>query len=256
MERTWLPAELLAFALEILLAEDAMYSRTYCVRSSVAGCTLLASFSRTCRRCHAVVAATGLWHSALRRVAWPMPAVIWARQRDGLGDPDLVAASQLKTLRRAGTATRELQINCLHVLPGDVSALVECCPSVEMLELCFFGPEGADGLSWSCAWQQKLTSLVLHFWYDDCLGAPRIAKVLADIGAHCQALREMRLTGLDWPRARADVCTALMHGYGRSWPNLCRLWVEGSEPWHAVELTALQVRGITVEARLLPDRTR
>lgn len=219
------------------------------------GCKILAAVSQSSRRCRDAIVAAGLWQRSVQVVLWPMSAP----KTTNMGAPEITNidahASQIRLLNVLGFATRRLHINCMQ-LPSslDLAWLTDCCPSVQTLMLSFYGPEGTFTLDWVNCWRCTLTHLHVHFWYDDCLGAPPVTPLLSSVFRTSHALEEIHLRGVDWPRARIEIYCAFLVKLPCS--SLRRLTLEGSEPWSAAELTGLRSKGIVVDLRLVADRGR
>mmetsp|Transcript_91077 Transcript_91077/g.257878 ORF Transcript_91077/g.257878 Transcript_91077/m.257878 type:complete len:278 (-) Transcript_91077:152-985(-) len=212
-------------------------------RCIMSGCRTLAAFSQTCRAHRATVAAAGLWRRAITKVFWPVQPRM-ARNESDSGH--LAVDAQLKILRNLGSSCRHLRSNCMELQPGDLAAIVEHCPSVEVLELSYYGPEGTGSLEWVSSWGPTLKCLAIHFWYDAILGPPLVFKLLREIGERCKRLEDLWLTGVDWPRAKDDIARVLQSP--EMWSGLRRLHVEGTQPFATPDFAHLQRHGVTTEA--------
>ena len=224
------------------------------------GYASLAVFSRSCQCHYKAVNATGLWHEAVFRVLWPMCGEMsFQTGAHSSAQRDIAIAPQLHLLRQVGTWSRHLHTNCLHLRPGDFAKLVKCCPSIETIELCYFGPSGANEMEWARGWSKTLRRLSVHFWYDGGLGPPSIPKisipkVLSEVAAHCEMLEELTLTGIDWPRAKADVYKALcIARFPLSWRALRSVRIEGLEAWTPADFRLLICRGIHVHTKVISN---
>lgn len=203
---------------------------------------MLAVAGQVCRKWHCDVVHSSLWRRALVHVLWPINPSRCTRGVVG----------QLSALRRFGSHCRHLRVDCLRSEPGDLQAIVACCPTVEVLELSFFGPESAtSNFVWANAWSKTLRRLSVCFWYDAILGSPRLADFL-DFASTCRALEELRLSGLDWSRAKHETRTALRqqeHSSKTIWPSLRLLVLEGSEICSSADRASfapLYARGVNV----------
>ncbi|CAJ1350007.1 unnamed protein product [Effrenium voratum] len=136
--------------------------------------------------------------------------------------------SLARLLYASGSSCRYLRINCMALQPGELSWLSTCCPAVEMLQLCFFGP--GTGMEWLKTWASTLRQLCIHFWYDDCLGPPPVLDAIQEILRSC-TLDGLWLTGIDWPRARSQIAHAVQAALSRAALHCCHISLEGSQPW-------------------------
>lgn len=212
------------------------------------GFNALAAMSQTCRRYHAAVNWSGLWNLSAKIIHWYCGhcrhcSDTWGSRK---------RSSHMQLLRRLGSTSCYLELVCIGSLPCDLVLLKKSCPSIRALKLCFYGPEGMEGIRWISAWQPTLTCLEIHFWYDDCLGSPPIIQAMSHI-RQCQKLELLSLRGVDWPRARMQICDAFKHC---RYQSLHRLILEGSEPWSEPELDSIRSCGILVHCKRMPDRSR
>ncbi|OLP86745.1 hypothetical protein AK812_SmicGene32101 [Symbiodinium microadriaticum] len=153
-----------------------------------------------------------------------------------------------------------LSINCMVLQSGvnclqkDLNWLSACCRAVEMLQLRWLGPEMSIEAAWLSTWALSLRLLTVQFWYDDCLGSPPVMEVTCLILETCQALEDLCITGIDWPRAKLAILRALQTLEKR--PLLKRLSLEGSQTWHEDELRMIKAMIPRVDVTILADRTR
>lgn len=108
--------------------------------------------------------------------------------------------------------------------------------------------------AWLSTWALSLRLLTVQFWYDDCLGSPPVMEVTCLILETCQALEDLCITGIDWPRAKLAILRALQTLEKR--PLLKRLSLEGSQTWHEDELRMIKAMIPRVDVTILADRTR
>eukprot|EP00928_Gymnodinium_smaydae_P039997 TRINITY_DN27203_c0_g1_i1.p1 TRINITY_DN27203_c0_g1~~TRINITY_DN27203_c0_g1_i1.p1 ORF type:complete len:264 (-),score=13.04 TRINITY_DN27203_c0_g1_i1:117-908(-) len=216
---------------------------------------LLSTVSQCSGRCWRAIQIAQLWRNALRIARWPMHKHVSTKLGNGTS-PDK-RALQLNVLRSYGIATRRLHIDCHQLLPDDMDELVFCCPSVAILALSCYGPEGTFSLGWVHGWCQTLRCLSIHFWYDDCLGGPQICILLKTIGATCEVITDLYLRGVDYPRAKTSILRCFDQIFSRRnrW-SLQRLFLEGSEPWSPEDLGSLRNKGIRVHWCPKADRGR
>ncbi|CAJ1350006.1 unnamed protein product [Effrenium voratum] len=214
--------------------------------SCLKGCCYgrLASMMRTCTRSWRAILAGNLWGKAAGMVLWP-PRLASSAETS--------RKSLARLLYASGSSCRYLRINCMALQPGELSWLSTCCPAVEMLQLCFFGP--GTGMEWLKTWASTLRQLCIHFWYDDCLGPPPVLDAIQEILRSC-TLDGLWLTGIDWPRARSQIAHAVQAALSRAALHCCHISLEGSQPWPEEELGAMRASGLKVKVNLLADRTR
>lgn len=248
-----LPLELLARVIFSLLTDvtNTTLASSF-PRADEQSCRLgfktLAATSQTCLRNKRAICLADLWSKAAGMMLWPPSSAA-----------DSADASRLSLARRlqtSGTCCRYLSINCMALQPGELSWLSGCCPGVEMLHLRLFGPEGIKSMEWLDVWSHSLKRLSIQFWYDDCLGAPPIQEVTGLVLRSCRTLEALWLTGVDWPKARAQIGAAIRSERFGAATSLRRLSLEGSQPWPDDEIKVICAAGLTVEVRLLADRTR
>lgn len=247
-----LPFELFARVILALLPDVGEKIATAFPRADEQSCRLgfkmLAATTQTCVRNKRAILVADLWGKAAGMVLWPPSAIV-----------DFANASRLSLARRlqaSGGCCRYLSINCMALQPGELAWLSRCCCAVEMLHLRLFGPEGTKSMEWLDAWSHSLKRLSIQFWYDDCLGPPPIQEVTCLIFRSCTALEALWLTGVDWPKARAQIGAAIRGELLGAAKSLRRLSLEGSQPWPDDEINVICAAGLTVEVRLLADRTR
>lgn len=208
------------------------------------GCASLAAMSKTCRRYRDAIAHAGLWPMAAQVVIWPMSVA------SRCICPTETRTSQARLIRKVGSGCHTLHVKCLQLLEGEFAMLTESCPSVKVLSFSYYGPEGVGGLDWVSVWQSTLRCLSIHLWYDDCLGPPLVDKLISSVLSGCEALDELHLTGVDWPRAKVDIKDVFWRyrAEGIQKP-LRRLSLEGTELWAKEEIDALSSAGTAVEIR-------
>mmetsp|Transcript_16798 Transcript_16798/g.46261 ORF Transcript_16798/g.46261 Transcript_16798/m.46261 type:complete len:240 (-) Transcript_16798:255-974(-) len=176
------------------------------------------------RRFLGVFSSFDLWRHVVTNVHWPPPA----SKRDDV----------LSAYGKIGQHCKCLSYDGVRGGLSDLALLAQCCPAVEALEVTGLGADGVERDVWK-AWGGTLQRVRLAFHYDAIDGPAEIREVLSDLVAHCLDIKQLTISGVDWPSARTTCLESLTtvskmagvggHGGSGNLPKLSCLSLLGSE---------------------------